>query len=174
MVPARRELVILGAVAAGAALAGGVAAALALQSRSGAAELLASSFPDLSSQTRRLSEWQGRSLLCNFWATWCGPCREELPLLDAAQQQHARSGLQVVGIGIDSAANIREYVKVVQVGFPLLVGEFGAIALMRRLGNRSGGLPFTAVLDRAGRLRHRRLGAYSAAELDSEIAALLR
>jgi thiol-disulfide isomerase/thioredoxin len=174
MIPARREWLILSAVAAGAALAGGVAGALALQSRSGAAELLSSSFHDLSAQPRRLSEWQGRSLLCNFWATWCGPCREELPLLDAAQQQHAHNGLQVVGIGIDNAANIREYVKVVKVGFPLLVGELQAIALMRRLGNRSGGLPFTAVLDRAGRLRHRKLGAYSAAELATEIAALLR
>ncbi len=174
MIPARREFLILSSVAAGAALAGGVVGALALQSRSGAAELLSSSFHDLSARPRRLSEWQGRSLLCNFWATWCGPCREELPLLDAAQTQHASNGLQVVGIGIDSAANIREYVKVVQVSFPLLVGEFQAISLMRRLGNRSGGLPFTAVLDRAGRLRHRKLGAYSAAELDTEIGALLR
>ena len=173
MIP-RREFLILGAVAGGAALAGGVAGALALQSRSGAAELLSARFHDLSDQPRRLSEWQGRSLLCNFWATWCGPCREELPLLDAAQQQHARDGLQVVGIAVDNAANIREYVKLVKVGFPLLVGDARAIALMRRLGNRSGGLPFTAVLDRAGRLRHRKLGAYSAAELDTEVAALLR
>ena len=174
MIPARRDFLILGAVAAGAALAGGVVGALALQSRTGAAELLSSSFHDLSAQPRRLSEWQGRSLLCNFWATWCGPCREELPLLDAAQQQHAGNGLQVVGIGIDNATNIREYAKIVKVGFPLLVGEFQAIDVMRRLGNRSGGLPFTAVLDRAGRLRNRKLGAYSPAELNSEIAALLR
>lgn len=174
MAPARRDLLILGAVATGAAVAGGVAGALALQSQSGAAELLSSSFPDLSSRVRRVSEWQGSTLLCNFWATWCGPCREELPLLEAAQQQHAANGLQVVGIAIDTAANIREYLKVVKVGFPVLVGEYQALALMRSLGNRSGGLPFSVVLDASGRMRHRKVGAYSANELRGELAGLLR
>src|SRR5688572_262302 len=113
MNPGRRELLILGGVAGVAAVAGGVAGALFLQSQSGAATLLSSQFPDLSGRARRLSEWQGQPLLCNFWATWCAPCREELPLLDAAQQQYRAQGLQVLGIGIDSAANIREYLKVV-------------------------------------------------------------
>lgn len=174
MSPGRRDLLILGAVAAGAAVAGGVVGALALQSQSGAAELLSTTFPDLSGTTRRLSDWQGRPLMCNFWATWCAPCREELPLLDAAQQKYGANGLQIVGIAIDTAPNIREYLKVVKIGFPVLVGEAGAIDLMRRAGNRSGGLPFTVVLDRAGRVRERKLGAYTAAELSAGIGALLR
>jgi thiol-disulfide isomerase/thioredoxin len=170
----RRDALILGAVAAGAALAGGIVGALALQSGSGAAQLLSSSFPDLGGRLRRLTEWQGRPLICNFWATWCAPCREELPLLDAAHREYAAHGLQVVGIGVDNAPNIREYLKVVKIGYPVLVGEAGALDLMKRLGNRAGGLPFTAVLDRRGALRNRKLGAYSAAELRTEIAALLR
>lgn len=174
MNPGRRELLILGGVAGVAAVAGGVAGALFLQSQSGAATLLSSQFPDLSGRARRLSEWQGQPLLCNFWATWCAPCREELPLLDAAQQQYRAQGLQVLGIGIDSAANIREYLKVVQISFPVLVGEYAALALMRELGNRNGGLPFSVGLDRSGRVRQRQLGAYSAAELSTEIGALLR
>lgn len=174
MNPARRDLVILGGVAVGAAAAGSVVGALALQSRSGAAELLASSYPDLSGCARRLTEWQGRTLVCNFWATWCAPCREELPLLDAAQQQHRSNGLQVLGIGIDTAPNIREYLKVVKISYPVLIGEVSAIHLMRSLGNRGGGLPFTIVMDHHGIIRQRKLGAYSQAELSAELAALLR
>jgi thiol-disulfide isomerase/thioredoxin len=174
MTPGRRDALILGAVAAGAAVAGGIVGALALQSKSGAADLFSSTFSDLSGRARRLTEWQGQNLVCNFWATWCAPCREELPLLDAAQQQHAALSLSVIGIGVDTAANIREYLKVVKIGYTVLVGEVRAIGLMRRLGNKGGGLPFTVVLDRSGRLRQRRLGAYSQAELRDEIAALLR
>lgn len=171
--PARRELLILGAVAAAAAAAGGVVGALALQAQSGAAEFLSSSYPDLSGRSRRLSEFQGRAILCNFWATWCAPCREEIPLLNIAQQ-HGGNGLQVVGIAIDTAPNIREYLKVVKIDYPVLVGEASAIALMRSLGNRGGVLPFTVLLDRRGRVQKRKAGAYSEVELRVELAALLR
>src|SRR5437773_9732517 len=174
MSPSRRETLILGAVAAGAAVAGGIVGALALQSQTGAGELLRTSLPDLSGQQRRLAQWQGRYLLCNFWATWCGPCREELPLLDAAQQQNAANGLQVVGIAIDTAPNVREYLKVVKIAYPVLVGEAAAIGLMRSLGNGTGGLPFTVALDRNGTVRARRVGAYSEGELRAELVALLR
>jgi thiol-disulfide isomerase/thioredoxin len=164
-------LLILGSVAAAAAVAGGVAGALALQSRTGAGELLASAYPDLSGRERRLLEWQGRPLLCNFWATWCAPCREELPLLDAL---HRENRVQVVGIAIDNAANVRDFLENVRVGYPVLIAGASAIDLMRRLGNRSGGLPYTVVLDAAGRVRHRRLGAYSPEELRTEVSQLLR
>jgi len=174
MKPARRDVLILGGVAVAAAAAGGVVGALALQSRSGAAELLASSFPDLGGRARRLTEWQGRALVCNFWATWCAPCREELPLLDAAQQQYSPDILQVLGIGVDTAPNVREYLKGVKISYPVLIGEFSAVQLMRKLGNRGGGLPFTVVMDRRGTLRQRKLGAYSQVELSTMVAALLR
>jgi thiol-disulfide isomerase/thioredoxin len=170
----RRDWLILGGVAAGAAIAGGVTGALVLQAQSGAAALLSTTFLDLSDRPRRVADWPARAVLCNFWATWCAPCREELPLLESAHRDHAAIGLQLVGIAIDTAANIREYLKVVKVSFPILVGEATAIGLMRSLGNSSGALPFTAALDRSGQVRGRKLGAYTAAELHREIAGLLR
>ena len=174
MTPGRRNLLVLGGVGAAAAVAGAVAGALALQARSGAAELLSASFPDLSGRPVRLSEWQGRPLVCNFWASWCEPCREELPLLDAAQRQHASIGLQIVGIAADNAVNIRQYLKTVKISYPILIGGVAGVDLMRRLGNQAGGLPFTVAVDAAGRVRQRKLGAYSAVELETGLARLLR
>jgi thiol-disulfide isomerase/thioredoxin len=174
MSPGRREALILGGVALGAAAIGGIVGALALQSRSGTAELLGKSFVDLSGASHRLLEWQGKALLCNFWATWCAPCREEIPLLSAAQQQHGPKKLQVVGIAIDNAANVREFSESTRIGYPVLLADATAIGLMRRLGNRGGGLPFTVALDRHGRLAGRKLGAYAAPELAATIAGLLQ
>ena len=173
MAPGRRNL-LLGAVALVAAAAGGAVATSRLRQDSGGKELLSSSFPDLSGRRRRLSEWGGRPILCNFWATWCAPCREELPLLEAASRENASIGLQIVGIAIDNAANVTKYLKEVQVGYPVLIAEGSAINLMRVLGNPNGVLPFSVAVDGAGRLRQRKVGAYSAQELRSDLAALLR
>jgi thiol-disulfide isomerase/thioredoxin len=174
MSPDRRNALILGGVALGAAAVGGVVGVFALQSRNGAADLLAHRFSDLSGQPRRLKEWQGKALVCNFWATWCAPCREEIPLLDAAQQQYHTQRLQVVGIAVDNAENVRRFSQNTQVRYPLLLADASAIDLMRKLGNSTGGLPFTVVLDRSGRLAERKLGAYSKPELEARVARLLQ
>jgi thiol-disulfide isomerase/thioredoxin len=174
MSPGRRDALILGTVALGAAAVGGVAGALFLQSNSGAAALLARRFPDISGTPRRLIDWQGKALLCNFWATWCAPCREEMPMLDAAHRRYSQKGLQIVGIAIDSAENVAKFVGIVSVGYPLLLGDASAIDLMRELGNSSGGLPFTVLLDRHGRLVERKLGVLSAADLETRIQRLLQ
>ena len=174
MSPGRREFFLLGGVAAAAAVAGALAGAFALQSRSGAVDLLSTRLSDLEGRARRLSEWQGRTLLCNFWATWCAPCREELPLLDATYRQNARFGLQVVGIAVDNAVNVQGFLRSTRVTYPILVAGASAADLLRQLGNAGAGLPFSVGVDAAGRIRHRKLGAYSAGELKQEVAALLR
>jgi len=167
----RRDALALGATAAVAVAAGAVVGALAIQSKSGAARLLSAAFADRAGRIRRLSEWQGRVALFNFWATWCAPCRDEMPLLDAAGR---RFGVSIVGIGIDSAPNIFEFASKISVRYELLVADASAIALMRDLGNSSGGLPFTVVLDRAGRIASRKLGAFSGPELEEVLTPLLR
>jgi thiol-disulfide isomerase/thioredoxin len=174
MTPGRRNALILGAVGAAAAGAGLLAGALALQSRSGAAALLSATFPDLSGRPRRLLEWRGRILVCNFWATWCAPCREEMPMLAQIRAKYVAKGVEFVGIGIDSAGKIAEFIKEHPVDYPILVADSTAIDLMRDLGNSAGALPYTVVLDRAGTISHRRLGALSREELEGVLAGFLQ
>ena len=174
MTPGRRDALIVGAVALAAAGAGGLAGALLLQSRSGAAALLSATYPDLTGRPRRLLEWQGRALLVNFWATWCAPCREEMPMLAEIRQIYAAKGAEFVGIGIDPAAKIAEFAKTYPVGYPLLVADAGAIELMRSLGNAAGGLPFTVVLDRQGAVGYRRLGPLSRPVVEQVLNSMLQ
>lgn len=173
MEPARRKALLLAGIGAAAAIAGGVAGALLVQSGTGAARLLATAFADLHGNPRRLVEWQGRVLVCNFWATWCAPCREEIPLLIAAKQQYSVAGLEVVGIGVDHVDKIREFAAKFSIPYPVLIAGPEALGIMRDLGNKASGLPYTVVLDRAGRILERRLGAYEKAELDRALALWL-
>lgn len=173
MRPDRRKTVLLAGIGAAAAIGGGLAGALFVQSGSGAARLLGTPFPDLRGNTRRLVEWQGQVLVCNFWATWCAPCREEIPLLIAAKQQFASRGLEVVGIGVDSADKMRDFAANFGINYPIFIAGTEAIDLMRELGNKAGALPFTVLLDRAGRVAQRRLGAYAKDELHRALLSLL-
>jgi thiol-disulfide isomerase/thioredoxin len=173
MTSGRREALILGAVGVAAAAAGALAGVFALQARSGAAELLAARFTDLDGRPRRLLEWQGRGLLCNFWATWCAPCLEEIPLLVAAKRQWLPSSAEIVGIGIDSVDKMQQFSATYKINYPVLVADATAVTLLRALGNRSGGLPYTVALDRHGVVVERRLGALKEPELRQVLARLV-
>src|SRR3954468_15764550 len=106
----RRDVLFLGAGTVGAGAAGAFFGALVLQAKSGASELLSATFADLAGRPRKIREWQGKVVLCNFWATWCEPCQKESPLLSAAEQKYSANGVSVVGIGIDSAVKISQFV----------------------------------------------------------------
>ena len=168
----RRDAVLLGAAGIAAAAAGAVAGALALQARSGAADLLAARYPDLEGRVHRLLDWRGKVLLCNFWATWCAPCREEVPVLVSAKRQWASHGFEVVGIGIDSAAKLREFSITHEINYPVLVADATALEHVRKLGNRAGALPYTVVVDASGALVRRHLGAFTAPDLRRVLESL--
>ena len=112
-------------------------------------------------------------LIVNFWATWCEPCREEMPRFVKLQDQYGAKGLQFVGIAIDQADKVRQFAKEIELNYPTLVGGYGAMELSKTLGNRLGALPFTVVLDRAGRVVHTQLGPLKDAQLQSMITQLL-
>jgi thiol-disulfide isomerase/thioredoxin len=168
----RRDALLLGGAGLVAAAAGAVVGAFTLQAGSGAADLLAARFQDLEGRPRRLLDWKGRALLCNFWATWCAPCREEIPLLVAAKQNSPPARVELVGIAIDTVDKIREFSTNYKINYPVLIGDAGTIALLRGLGNRGGGLPYTLALDSSGAIVQRHLGALTEADLRQVMARL--
>ena len=134
-----------------------------------AAELMRLRLPDTSGNEQSLAQWRNKVLIVNFWATWCEPCREEVPVLLRAQAKYAANGVQVVGISVDSVDKVRQFAIEYRIGYPLVVGSMDIIDLTRRLGNKAAGLPYTVVLDRSGRVVKTHLGGISEAELESAI-----
>lgn len=118
--------------------------------------LPAFSFVDLSGDHRTRAEWHDKILVLNFWASWCPPCREEMPLFVELQKEFAEAGVQFVGIAIDDREPVQEFVDTYGINFPTLLGDMEAVELAKRLGNRFSGLPFTVVVRADGEilLRH--------------------
>jgi len=116
-------------------------------------DLYALTLPDLTDQPQALQRYRGRPLLVNFWATWCAPCVKEMPALDALASRFP--GVQFIGIGIDTATNMRDFAAKVPVAYPLLVAGYEGTDILRALGNSAGGLPFTVLFDANGkRVQH--------------------
>ena len=139
----------------------------------GGGELIDFTLPDLDGKKHSLEEWRGKVIVLNFWATWCPPCREEIPLLIALQKQHAAEGLQVVGVAIDNETAVRPYRQSAGINYPVLMGDDEALDLVARYGNRMGALPFTVIIDRSGAIVARKLGAFTRNELESLVEPLL-
>lgn len=111
------------------------------------------------------ADLRGRPLLVNFWATWCPPCVEELPLLDQFFQSHQAQGWQVLGLAIDQPSAVRAFLARRPLAFPIGLAGLGGTELSRELGNSNGGLPFSVLFDRTGRLVERKLGRLHAEDL---------
>ncbi len=111
--------------------------------------------PDVSGNARNVSEWNGKVLVVNFWATWCKPCRKEMPLFADLQTEYGGRGLQFVAIAIDKVEEVRTFIAEIGVNFPVLIVDgLRGPPLSQRFGNHTGVLPFTAVVDRAGVIRY--------------------
>jgi thiol-disulfide isomerase/thioredoxin len=119
-----------------------------------------------------LGTWQGKVLVVNFWATWCAPCRKEIPEFIRMQERLQGQGLQFVGIAIDEKEKVVPYMREVGINYPVLVGELDAVEMSRSLGNELGALPFTVVIDRSGKVVHTVLGATSEARLEPVLKGL--
>ncbi len=166
----RRSLLVGAAVTAAAAGAG-----LAWWQSSGKgaapvasgpeAALWSQSFDTPAGTPLALQSLRGRPLLVNFWATWCPPCIEELPLLDAFYRENKANGFQVLGLAIDQPSAVKRFLEKTPLGFPVALAGFGGTELGKSLGNVTGALPFTVVLGANGAVLHRKMGKVSAEDL---------
>lgn len=139
-----------------------------------AGHLLSLTLPDLSGQPQALSQWKGKVLVANFWATWCPPCKEEMPEFSRISIEHADNGVQFVGISVDSAEKVAAFQKEIAVSYPLLVAKLEIMDLAADLGNRPKGLPFTVVLRPDGQMQQAKLGKFAAADLEKAIQSALQ
>lgn len=129
--------------------------------------------PDAQGHEQALAQWRGKVLVVNFWATWCAPCREEMPQFVATQARDGAKGLQFVGIAVDDPAKVQAFAHELKLNYPALIGGYGAIELSKTLGNDLAALPFTVVVDRGGRVVETQLGPFKQARLDAVLARLL-
>jgi peroxiredoxin len=146
------------AVVAAVALAAGVAIAIWDRTPPSADALLALSLPDTRGMSQPLSQWRGKVVVVNFWATWCEPCREEMPAFVRLQKELGPRGLQFVGIAVDQPEKVDRFAKELQLNYPALIGGYEAVDLSQGLGNRLAALPFTIVIDRQGHIVQTHLG----------------
>lgn len=139
----------------------------------GLARLQNLSIADVEGETHALAQWRGKLLVVNFWATWCPPCRVEMPGFSNLQKKYEAKGVQFVGIGIDSPSAIKEFALQNPVGYPLLLGGSESMDLMRTLGNPNAALPYTLVLDADGRPVFAKLGMVDELSLEKRLQVLL-
>ncbi|MEJ2308692.1 MAG: TlpA disulfide reductase family protein [Gammaproteobacteria bacterium] len=146
----------------------------AVESVDNLAELDDVSLPSLEDlQPRRLSEWQGKVVVVNIWATWCPPCVKEIPLFVDFQAQHA-DAVQFIGIGLDDAAALAGMAQKLDMNYPTLVLDHArGDEILGRLGNNHQVVPYTAIFDSQGRFHAGHFGEMDAAELEQKIGPLL-
>jgi len=178
-----RALALFAVVAVASAMGG---AAYHLWSRSGATvvdrtlspqavveRVYATRLADLTGANQGLEQWRGQVLVVNFWATWCAPCREEIPGFVKLQDRYGSRGLKFVGIAIDQPDKVAEFAREFRINYPLLTGSLDTMELLRQAGNRAGVLPYTLVIDRSGNLVSREPGGLKEAKLEGIIQPLL-
>lgn len=135
--------------------------------------LMRTPFATSTGRWQTLEAWRGKILVVNFWATWCPPCREEMPSLSALQIQYQDKNVQFVGISIDQVDKVREFQAIEKITYPQLMGSPDAMQLSSELGNVAQGLPFTVIINRSGQVDLVKTGIFTKAELDAHLHRLV-
>jgi len=141
--------------------------------QTGATSLPDFNLPDLSGNQHNISEWRGKILVINFWATWCPPCRKEIPEFIALQKQYSAKGVQFIGIALEEQKPVAEYTAVNRINYPILIGGDNGVALAHQLGNIVDAIPYTIVVNPQGQIVHRQPGEFSKERILGIISSLL-
>lgn len=128
---------------------------------------------DIAGNMRNINEWEGQVVAINFWASWCSPCLQEIPELVDLQTQFGAQGLQVVGIALQKPEELGEFVRDYGMNYPVLAGESEVIVIAESYGNSFGALPYTAIIDRTGKIVFVKAGPVTRTEVESVIVPLL-
>lgn len=140
-----------------------------------AAPLFAATLHDFDDKPFAFETLRGKPLIVNFWARWCGPCRQEIPELAAAHDKFGKRGLVIVGIALDDKVeSTRDFAKAYEMRYTGLLAKTGGIALMQAIGNPKAVVPFTLVIDHNGRIADSKLGAMNKAEIEAAAEKLLK
>lgn len=169
--------VVVGLLFAGAGIYFGAQAPIgkapvAAKATGKAPDLFGHTLPDADGKPQSLAQWKGKPMVVNFWATWCAPCVQEMPELSALQTEIAPRKIQIVGIGIDSPSNIKDFASKYKIAYPVYVAGMEGTELARQFGNQAGGLPFTVLIGADGKVRKTYLGKLKMEELRRDITAL--
>jgi thiol-disulfide isomerase/thioredoxin len=135
---------------------------------------IAFTLPDLEGNPRSLADWQGKARLVNFWATWCAPCRREIPLLKKTQAEHGADDLQVIGVAVDFRDDVLAYAEAAGFNYPILIGQDDAMAAAAASGVDFIGLPFTMVITPDGELLKTHMGEIDAGHIEQIVEVLDR
>ena len=129
---------------------------------------------DLAGKPRSIGEWGGKALIINFWATWCAPCRREIPLLNRIHQDYAAKGVEIVGIAVDFAEDVKAFTQRFPLQYPLLVGEQDGLDAAREFGVQAMAFPFTAFTDAKGNLLLVHLGELHPAQAEAILGVVIK
>jgi len=121
---------------------------------------------------RSITEWDGKALMINFWATWCPPCRREIPLLNELRARYAPRGFEVIGVAVDFREDVLAYMRDTPIDYPVLIGEQDGLDAARAFGMETMGFPFTVFTDSRGRIVTVHLGELHAPQADVILAAV--
>lgn len=166
-------LVLLAVISGGAGIYFGTQKfALTTPEPAAVANLFGQTLPDASGKEQSLAQWRGKILIVNFWATWCGPCVEEMPELTHLQHELPAKNMQIIGVGIDSPANVADFAAKLKISYPLYVAGMRGTELTRLFGNQSGGLPYTVLIAADGHIKKTYLGRLKIEELRQDLASM--
>lgn len=176
-----KQKIFVGLIAA-AALVGGFFAAQIInkpsipqpgQAAAMPKQMVEFTLPDVNDKPHNINQWRGKLIILNFWATWCPPCRKEIPVFIAMQEKYGDKGLQIIGVAIDKKQDVINFQDFNFINYPVLVGQEEVMTIMRQYGNRLGALPYSVVIGPQGRILGRKVGDYKRSELEALLEGLL-